>query len=491
MIENLKGIDARIDEMVQPVAEAAMAVIFYEVQLFGKDVPLILMWLAAVGVFTTFYFGFINIRKFPLAVGLLTGKYVAKDESKNKGQISNWEALSTSLSGTVGLGNIAGVAIAISVGGPGAMVWMILMGFIGMSTKFAECALGVKYRDIAPNGEVSGGPMYYLKKGFARHNLVTLGKVMAVLFALGCIGGSLGGGNMYQANQSFSMLVQVTGGEETSFLVGKGWMYGVVLAFMVALVIMGGIKSIAHTCAKLFPAMMGLYMAAGLFVVLTNYSHVPEAFMAIIDGAFNPHAAGGGILGALLAGIQRAAFSNESGIGSAPIAHAAVKTSSHITQGLISMLNPFIDTVVICTMTALVITISGAYLNVDGMEGVALTVRAFESAVSWFPYVLTVCVLLFAYSTILAWFYLGEKAFTYLFGETQISVRSFQVVWLLCLVIGASSTLENIIGLTDALFFSMAITNIVAIYMMAPELKRDIKVYFDTFSERYIKKEEQ
>lgn len=468
------SIDARIDAAIKPMSEKAIGVMFYPITIMGQDVPMIILWLMSIGIFTSFYFGFVSIRFLPLSLQLLCGKYQSKDR---QGQISNWQALSTSLSGTVGLGNIAGVAVAISTGGPGATVWMIVMGLLGMSTKFTECALGVKYRQIAPDGEVSGGPMYYISEGLSNRGLPMLGKALAAFFAFCCIGGAIGGGNMFQANQTYQMFMRVAG--DGSFFADKAWLFGLVLAVMTAVVIIGGIQSIARVSSKIFPVMAGLYLLICLIVIFGNLSALPAAVESIISGAFTPEAVGGGILGALIAGVRRAVFSNESGIGSAAITHSAVKSDSHITQGLIAMLNPFIDTVVICTMTALVIAVTGVYTDGAGIEGVALTARAFETVGSWTIYWLALTVFLFAFSTIIAWYYLGEKGFTFLAGRSKTKTMAFKLFYCSFIVIGAASNLTHLIDLTDALFFAMAIPNVILLYVMAPEIKKDLKTYVE------------
>lgn len=464
--------DRTIDCYMKPVAQVSADIIFVAVPIGGMQVPLIILWLMAIGIFTSVYYGFINFRCFWLSLQLLGGKYQSKDRA---GQISNWEALSTSLSGTVGLGNIAGVAVAVSIGGPSATVWMILMGFLGMTTKFLECSLGVKYRTIDAEGVASGGPMYYIRRGFSDRGLPKLGKALAVFFALCCIGGAIGGGNMFQANQTFQMYLRVAG--EGSYFADKAWLFGIGLAVLTGAAIIGGIKSIARVSETIFPMMAGIYLLIGLYIIGANIEHLPHALSSIFGGLFTPEAATGGLLGALIAGVKRAVFSNEAGCGSAPITYGAVKADSHIAQGLIAMLNPFIDTVIICTLTAVVIAVTGVYEGGKGMEGVALTARAFATAGDWTKYWLGLTVFLFAYSTLISWYYLGEKAFAYLAGRSHATIYGFKVFYCLCVVVGCAAKLSNIIDFTDALFFAMAIPNVVVLYMMAPEIKRDLKAY--------------
>ncbi len=475
----MASIDQKIDTFFQPVAETMSGIVFYSMPLMdGVDVKLILVWLALATFFFSFYLGFVNIRYFKHALDVLSGKF-DKASDKSDGQISRFQALSTSLSGTVGLGNIAGVAVAVSIGGPGAVFWMVLMGFLAMSLKFAEVTLAVKYRvhaDINHPSRIAGGPMYYLQEAFNQFNWTFMGKFMAGFFALCCIGGSIGGGNMFQANQAYQQVLNVSGGD-ASFLADKGWIFGLFLAFLVGLVIIGGLKSIAAVASKLVPAMGLIYVTAGLIVIAIFYQNIPAAFVEIFQSAFSMEAGLGGFLGGLLVGVQRAAFSNEAGLGSAAIVHSNAKTDEPISQGFVGMLGPFIDTVIICLITALVIVISGAHHAADGVEGVALTSRALESGVSWFPYVLSVTVFLFAYSTMITWCYYGLRGVTYLFGYNDAIEMAFKLFFCLCVVIGCSAELNNIISFTDAMILSMGIPNIIGLYLLAGVIKKDLKEY--------------
>ncbi|MGY8992399.1 MAG: alanine/glycine:cation symporter family protein, partial [Rhodospirillales bacterium] len=413
---------------------------------------------------------------FKHAIDITRGKFDNND--KDPGEVSHFQALTTALSGTIGLGNIAGVAIAISLGGPGATFWMILAGFLGMSSKFVECTLAVMYRNENADGTVSGGPMYYISKGFAEKNMPGLGRVLAFAFAVMCVVGALGAGNMFQANQAFQQFMNVTGGQD-SFIADKAWLFGLILAFLVAIVIIGGIKSIARVTSKLVPFMAIIYLVAAAAIILMNYDKVPAAFSAIITGAFSPEGVSGGIIGVLIQGIKRAAFSNEAGVGTAPIAHAAVRTREPITQGFVSLLEPFIDTIVICTMTALVIIITGMYVNTSGLSGVELTSKAFESAFPWFRYVLTVAVILFAYSTMLSWSYYGTKAWTYLFGETRQADVTYKVIFCIFIIVGATTNLSSVVDFSDAMIFAMALINICGLYVLAPKVKAELKKYME------------
>ena len=478
------GVDEAINAAIAPISNAIVNVVFFAVPVGEADLPLIVVWLVVAAAFATLYFNFISFRAFGHAVDLIKGDY---SNPKDAGEVSHFQALATALSGTVGLGNIAGVAIAVSIGGPGATFWMILAGLMGMSLKFAECTLGVKYRNEYPDGTVSGGPMYYLSKGLAEKNMPGLGKVLAIFFAICCIAGSLGGGNMFQANQSFQQFVNVTGGE-ASFMADKGWLFGLIIAILVGVVIIGGIKSIAKVTEKVVPFMAIIYCTAALVIILAHITEVPAAFGAIIGGAFSPEGVAGGAIGALIQGFKRAAFSNEAGVGSAAIAHSAVRTKEPITEGLVALHEPFIDTVVICTMTALVIVITGTYQAGGGMSGVELTSVSFESVFSWFPYILAVAVILFAFSTMLSWSYYGAKCWTYLFGENRTMDLIFKLIFCVFVVIGSSMNLGPVVDFSDSAIFAMAVANIVGLYILFPVVKKDLDSYWSRLKSGEIKK---
>ena len=475
-----QGIDQTINAFVAPVANAVAGTIFYSV----GGIPLIVVWLVVGAIFFTFYFNFINFRAFGHAIDLVRGKY---EDPNDPGEVSHFQALATALSATVGLGNIAGVAVAVSLGGPGATFWMILAGLLGMSSKFCECTLGVMYRDVNADGTVSGGPMYYLSKGLAERGMPGLGRIMAVLFAIMCIVGAFGAGNMFQANQSFQQFANVTGGAD-GFMADKAWLFGLIMAAVVGAVIIGGIKSIARVTEKLVPFMAIIYVAAALVIIIIHIDQVPTAINAIISGAFSPEGVAGGFVGVLIQGFKRAAFSNEAGIGSAAIAHSAVRTKEPITEGIVSLLEPFIDTVVICTMTALVIVITGQYQNVNGISGVQLTSNAFAAGISWFPYVLALAVILFAFSTMIAWSYYGNKAWTYLFGENKLSDLVYKLSFCGFVVVGATMNLGSLIDFADAMIFAMALINIAGLYLLAPVVKRELASYWARLQSGKIKK---
>ncbi|MDK3258882.1 alanine/glycine:cation symporter family protein [Blastococcus capsensis] len=473
--------DEQVDSWFAPISERITSVVFYAVPLDFVDdgvvLPLIVVWLVIAGFFFTIYLRGFQFRAFKHAIQLTRGDY---NDPRDAGEVTHFQALATAVSGTVGLGNIAGVAVAISLGGPGATLWMIIAGLVGMCTKGVECTLGVKYRNVYPDGRVSGGPMYYLTKGLEQKHprLGTFGKVLAVLFCIFTLGGAVGGGNMFQANQAFSQAQSVTGGEDGPLGGGAaGAIFGLVMALLVGAVIIGGIRSIARVTDKLVPFMAIFYVLACLTVLFANFTEIPNALWAIVSQAFTPEAGFGGVVGVLIQGFRRAAFSNEAGLGSAAIAHSAVKTNEPATEGHVAVLEPFIDTVVICTMTALAIVITGTYADESSAPGVQTTSAAFESVVGWFPIVLAIAVILFAYSTMLAWSYYGLKAATYLFGESMLVDRTWKLIFCLFVIIGASSTLDAVIGFSDSMIFLMSLPNIIGLYILARVVKREIYGY--------------
>ena len=455
-----------------------------------KRIPLVVFWLILGATIFTIYFKFINIRGFKHSLELVAGKY---DNPEDKGEVSHFQALTTALSATVGLGNIAGVAIAITLGGPGATFWMILAGLLGMTSKFLECTLGLKYRKIDENGEVSGGPMYYLRDGLKKYKLGGLGKFLSVLFALLVIGGSFGGGNMFQANQSFAQVKMMI-----PSMAPYGAYFGIIMAILVGIVVIGGIKSIAKVTDKIVPFMAALYITAALVIIFMDYSKIDDVFVLIWNGAFNPEAIKGGIIGVMIVGFQRAAFSNEAGIGSASIAHSAAKTPYPVSEGLVALLEPFIDTVVICTMTAMVIIITGYYQPevAMGFNGSQLTSMAFQSVFSWFPWVLMLAIFLFAFSTMISWSYYGLNGFRFLFEKPLMKIfkskravkNTYYVFFLTFIVIGSASNLGAVMDFSDMMIFSMAFPNILGLLILAPEVKRDLNDYLKKLKNGEIKK---
>ncbi|WP_373086019.1 alanine/glycine:cation symporter family protein [Sneathiella sp.] len=475
-----QSIDQAISDAVAPIVNPIVSTIFYSVPILGTDVPLIVGWLVLAAIIFTFYFGFIQFRGFKHSIELVRGDYLDPNDA---GEVTPFQALATALSGTVGLGNIAGVGVAVYLGGPGATFWMILAGLLGMASKFTECILGVKYRNEYADGSVSGGPMYYLSKGLSEDGKAALGKFLAVFFSICCIGGALGGGNMFQANQSFAQISSII-----PFFEGKGWLFGIIMAILVAVVIIGGIKSIARVTEKIVPGMAVLYVGSALIIIGINYAAIPEAIVAIFTGAFAPTAVAGGVIGALIQGFKRAAFSNEAGIGSASIAHSAVQTKHPVTEGYVALLEPFIDTVVICTMTSLVIVVTGSWVPDSGVTGIALTSKAFEANFSGFGYVLAIAAVLFAFSTMISWSYYGLKAWTYMFGEGQAKELVFKLIFCIFVVIGASMSLGPVIDFSDAMIFAMAIANIIGLYMLMPKVKAMLADYHEKLASGEIKK---
>ncbi|MBW1603179.1 alanine:cation symporter family protein [Streptomyces sp. JJ66] len=480
-------VEDSVNSVFEPVSNFLGDIVFYTVNIFGTDFPLIVGWLVVAGAAFSIYFGFAQFRHLRTATRLIRGKYEQKDAP---GEVPHFQALTSAVSGTVGLGNIAGVAIAISIGGPGATFWMILCGLLGMATKFVECTLGVKYREFNADGTVNGGPMLYLRKGLAERGLPLLGKVLAVGAAVSLLFFTFFGGNLFQINQSLEQVVSVTGGDDSVFATSGGAIFfGVVLAALVALVLIGGMRSIGAVTSRLVPAMAIVYVAACLLVIGFNITAVPEAFATIVREAFNPQGVAGGVLGALIIGFKRAAFSNEAGIGSAPIAHSAVKTKRPATEGIVAMLEPFIDTVVICTMTALTIIIAGGPLyqeardtaisggEVDGSTsaGISITSDAFDTALPFFPYVLTVAVVLFAFSTVITWGYYGLKAWGFLFGHSRSKDLVYKALFCTIIVIGALLGLGTLVNLADATLFLAALFNIIGLYLLAPVVKKELR----------------
>jgi len=449
--------------------------------------PIVVVWLIIGAVVFTIYMGFINIKGFRHAIDIVRGKY---DNPNDTGEVSHFQALTTALSATVGLGNIAGVAIAIVIGGPGATFWMVVAGLLGMSSKFVECTLGVKYRKVDVLGQVSGGPMYYLYMGLKKRNMKWLGAILSVVFSILVIGGSFGGGNMFQANQAFAQFSSIA-----PALQGHGFTFGIVLAVMVGMVIIGGIKSIAKVTDKIVPLMAVLYVGTAIVIIAMNISHIGEAFRLIFEGAFDTDALKGGIVGVLIVGFQRASFSNEAGAGSAAIAHSAVKTEEPISEGLVALLEPFVDTVVICTMTALVIIFTGLHANPDHLQGAELTSQAFASVFSWFPYLLVLAIFLFAFSTMISWSYYGLKGFDYLFGgfsekflgSRKYSDTFYRLLFLGFIIVGSSSSLGAVTDFSDMMILSMGFPNIIGLLIMAPEVKRDLKSYLARIKSGEIK----
>ena len=516
-----KGLDEKINDSFMPFATWWEGFVLTTVPIAGNDVPLVVILLVIGATLFTIYFGFPAVTKFKLAINTVRGKYdhvdhhgvekvdmnvvegdlvdTIKDESQ-EGEVSHFQALATAVSGTVGLGNIAGVAVAIAVGGPGATFWMVVCGLIGMSTKFVECTLGVKYRDVGEDGTVYGGPMYYLKRGLEAQNKAVLGKILAVIFAVLCVGASFGGGNAFQSNQAAVQIESMLGlGGGAS-----GFVIGIIMAAIVGVVIIGGIKRIAKITEKIVPFMAGIYVLASLVIIFANIKYVGDAFGMIFSGAFTPEAGLGGVLGVLIVGFQRAAFSNEAGAGSAAIAHSAVKTKYPASEGVVALLEPFIDTVVICTMTALVIiffnmdanafdygnSLNSAVLLNDTQQyigGVDLTSMAFDSVIPGFSYVLTIAIILFAFSTMISWSYYGLQSWKYLFGRGKGADLAYKVLFLTFVVIGASATLDAVIKFSDAMILALVFPNMIGLLFLFPRVKEELAKYLGAIKGSLVK----
>lgn len=451
-----------IDAVFAAIVSALEKVIFLSI----GGMPLVVLWLIIGGIFFTLRLKFINIRAFRHSIEVVRGRY---DDPNETGEVSHFQALTAALSATVGLGNIAGVAIAIQLGGPGAVFWMTLTGFFGMSSKFAECTLAQMYRIVSPEGKVSGGPMYYLSRGLAEQGLRPLGKVLASVFAVFCIGGAFGGGNMFQANQSFAGLAVAV-----PLFQNLNWLYGIILASLVALVVIGGIRRIGAVTELLVPAKCLVYVLAAFWILAVNFTEIPAAIGTIFSEAFAPQAVAGGFVGVLVTGVRRAAFDNEAGVGSAPIAHSAARTDEPVREGIVALLEPFIDTVVVSNITALVIITTGVYRNSQA-NGIEMTFNAFATGISWFPLVLGLAVFLFALSTIISWGYYGERAWTYLFGERTL--RVYQVVYVSFVFIGSVVNLKSVLDFGDMMILAMAFPNLLGCFLMSGKVAAALEDY--------------
>ncbi|SHG54461.1 alanine/glycine:cation symporter family protein [Flagellimonas flava] len=492
------GLDQRINDSFMPFAQWWEALILGTINIFGAQIPVVLLLLILGALFFTIYFKGVNVRLFPTSLRIVRGNYDSLDrgsEDGEHGEVNHFQALATAVSGTVGLGNISMVAVAISIGGPGATFWMILAGLLGMSTKFVECTLGVVYRDIDAKGNVFGGPMYYLSKGLKSKGYKNLGKVLAAIFAVLCIGASLGGGNAFQTNQAAAQIIGQFGIQHEA----AGTLIGIAIAILVGIVIIGGIKRIAKVTEKTVPFMALLYVLAALFIIISNIDLVDDALAAIVKDAFSPKATvTGGFIGVMIQGFRRAAFSNEAGAGSSAIAHSAVKTRYAASEGLVGLLEPFIDTVLICTMTAVVLilfnmegtfvygdVLNNKVLMMDGSRvgGINLTSLAFENAISGSSYVLVVAVILFAFSTILSWSYYGLQAWKYLFGRGKWSDLVYKVIFLMFTILGAAITLDAVIKFSDAMILAMVFPNMIGLLFLFPRVRLELEKYLKAIQE--------
>lgn len=492
------GIDQIINQKLQPIAEAIFHTVMTAIPLGnGLSIPIVLIILIGGALYFTIYFRFPNFTHFWLAINIVRGKHspaVTSSQAANisegddprtvrvegDGEVSHFQALTAALSATVGLGNISSVAIAIVAGGPGATFWMILAGLLGMASKFTECTLGVKYREVGEDGTVYGGPMYYLSKGLKQKGMARMGKFFGIFYAIMLVGGSFGGGNMFQSNQAAAQCLALFGAEQSG---AGGFLFGLVVAGLVAIVIIGGIKRIAAVTEKIVPYMVAIYTAAALIIILAHYHLIFDAFALIIDGALRPEAMLGGFIGVLIVGFQRAAFSNEAGVGSASVAHAAVRTEYPASEGIVALLEPFIDTVIVCTLTALVIIITNiegglvAYGDTTGLNGVNLTSASFESVLPGFSYILTVAIILFAFSTMISWSYYGLQAWKFLFGRSRKMDLLYKALFCFFVVIGAAMSMGAVVLFSDAMIFAMIFPNMIGLVFLAPEVKEELERY--------------
>lgn len=492
------GIDELINEKLQPIAETIFFTVMTAIPLGnGLSIPIVLIVLIGGAMYFTLYFRFPNFTRFRLAINIVRGKYspvVTKSGAANiregddprtarvegDGEVSHFQALTAALSATVGLGNISSVAIAIVAGGPGATFWMVLAGLLGMASKFTECTLGVKYREVGADGTVYGGPMYYLSKGLKKKGLARMGKVFGIFYAMMLVGGSFGGGNMFQSNQAAAQCLALFGAEQSG---AGGFLFGLVIASLVAVVIIGGIKRIAAVTEKIVPYMVAIYTASALIIIFAHYPLISDAFILILDGAFRPDAMLGGFIGVLIVGFQRAAFSNEAGVGSSSVAHSAVRTQYPASEGVVALLEPFIDTVVVCTMTALVLIITNiegnlvTYGDTSGLNGVNLTSASFNSVLPGFSYVLTIAIILFAFSTMISWSYYGLQAWKFLFGRSRKMDLLYKALFCFFAVLGAAMSLGAVVMFSDAMIFAMIFPNMIGLVFLAPEVKEELERY--------------
>ena len=471
------SVDALMDKYVAPISDAIARIIFYPVHVAGGDVPLIIFWVLFAGIFFTFYFRGIAIWGFKHAVDIITKPKKNADGTSGEGEVSSFQALATALSGTIGIGSIAGVAISISIGGPGAAFWIFFGAILGMSIKFVEATLAVKYRRFNLDGSISGGPMHYIAHGLTRKNMRWLGQPLSVLFAILCIGGGITGGNMIQINQTAHQIIFITGGEHSIFH-GYTWIIGLVAAILIGLVVVGGIKSIAKVTTVLTPTMCALYIISGLIVILANFVNIPQAIMLILREAFHPTAVAGGVFGTIIIGLRRSVQSNEAGTGAAAIVYATAQTKEPISQGFVALLETFL-TGILCLFTSCAIVFSGVldHTQIGQISGIELASNAFQSVIPFFPIILSIIAVLFAISTLISWAYYGQKAWTFLLGEGKKRVLTFNLIYCIFIVIGSCMNVKSIIDITDAMMIAMCVPNIIVLYILCKDVKIDLKAY--------------
>ncbi len=471
---NAVNVDALMDKYVAPVSDSIANVIFYPLTFGETQIPIIIFWILFAGIFFTVFFKGISIWGLKHAI-----ETVAKPADKNSdsnGEVSSFQALATALSGTIGIGSIAGVAISISIGGPGAAFWIFAGALLGMSIKFVEATLAVKYRRFNLDGTVSGGPMHYIAHGLTRKKLRWLGQPLSAIFAVLCIGGGITGGNMIQINQTAHQIIFITGGEQSIFH-GFAWVLGAIAAILIGMVVMGGIKSIAKVTTILTPTMCAMYIISGLIVILANFTNIPHAIALIIKEAFNPTAVAGGVFGTIIIGLRRSVQSNEAGTGAAAIVYATAQTKEPVSQGFVALLETFL-TGVLCLFTSFAIVFSGACTHAaKEISGIELASNAFQSVIPFFPVILSIIAVMFAMSTLISWAYYGQKAWTFLLGEGKKRVLTFNLIYCLFIIIGSAMNVKSIIDITDAMMIAMCVPNIIALYVLAPEIKRDLIDY--------------
>ncbi|MGD1918283.1 MAG: alanine/glycine:cation symporter family protein [Pleurocapsa sp.] len=452
----------------QSIVDALSYVIYFKIG--GENgIPFIVLWLIAGALFFTIRMKFINVRGFKHAIEIIQGKY---DDPNDEGAVSHFQAFAAALSGTVGIGNIAGVAIAIRMGGPGAAFWMTVAGFLGMSSKFAECTLGQKYRIIKPDGTVGGGPMYYLSRGLSSIGMSKVGQGLAILYAISCAIATMGAGNMFQANQAYAAVSNVF-----PFFDNLAWLFGIILVAIVVLVILVGIERIGSVAGILVQVMSVIYTIACVWVILVKFTDIPNAIITIITTAFNPQAVAGGTIGAIIIGFQRAVFSNEAGIGSAAITHSAARTDESVREGIVALLEPFLDTMFICNMTAIVIVLTGVYADPGSadLDGARLSAASFETVIGWFPYVIAVAGFLFAVSTMITWSYYGQLAWAYLFGDKTVNI--YKMLFLAFGFIGTVINLDLVLEFSDVVLLAMSVPNLLGCFLLSGVIARELDSY--------------
>lgn len=489
---NAMTVNDFVENYVGRITDAIAAFIFTPISIFGAQVPIIILWILFAGIFFTFYLRGIPVWGFKHSLKVISE---AKKDNGGDGEVSAFQALSTALSGTIGMGSIAGVAIAISIGGPGATFWILVGAIFGMSLKFVEASAALIYRTFNLDGSVSGGPMHYIAHGLTKKKMRWLGQPLSVLFASVFIGAALSGGNLIQINQTTKLLIDVTGGE-TSFLASHAWVMGVSVAIVVGLITIGGIKSIGRVTEKIVPFMCMLYVIGGLAVVALNYQHIPHAFAVILKEAFFPQSVVGGIFGTIIIGLRRSVQTNEAGTGSAPIVYAATKTKDSVAPGFVSLIEPLICAMM-CILTAFIVTVTGTYQTEPGqITGIEMVSDAFAMVLPFFPKILTVVVMLFALSTIISWAYYGQKCWNFLFGEGFKRSLTFNIIYLIVIIIGSELNVKSVINIVDAMMISTSVPNIIALYILAPEIREELRLYcqkmkLKTPFDRKWKKEEE